>query len=60
MISQLYYDKSHMATCFDFQEVIFRPFELIAFWPIVSTYEMLDRYGIPYGFRTDIQIKVFL
>jgi hypothetical protein len=46
-----------MATCFDFQEVVFRPFELIAFdQPI---YEMLERYGIPYGFTTDILIKHF-
>jgi hypothetical protein len=30
-LSQLYYDKSHMATCFDLKEVIFRPFELIYF-----------------------------
>jgi hypothetical protein len=29
-LSQLYYDNLHMATCFDFQYVIFRPFELIA------------------------------
>jgi hypothetical protein len=27
----LHYDKFHMATCFDFQEVIFRPFEVVAF-----------------------------
>jgi hypothetical protein len=25
-LPQLYYDKLHMATCFDFQEVIYRPF----------------------------------
>jgi hypothetical protein len=30
-LSQQYHDKLHIATCFDFQEVIFRPSELIVF-----------------------------
>jgi hypothetical protein len=48
-----------MATCFDFQEVIFRPFELIAFDQQSVHYEMSARYGIPYGCTTDILIKRF-
>jgi hypothetical protein len=31
-----YYDKLHMAKCFDFQEVNFRPFELTVIWTYVS------------------------
>jgi hypothetical protein len=31
---------------------------LVFFWPTVSTYDMLARYGIPYGLTMDVQIKL--